>query len=94
MNRVGIVGLGYVGLTLAVTLARRGFTVHGADTSPDVLQSLRAGRPHLYEPGIAEALTEHLGVRLHVDAALTRMYGSLERQAPPTKPGLARSGRG
>ena len=70
MSRVGIVGLGYVGLTLAVTLARRGFTVHGADTAPAVLASLRAGRPHLYEPGVPEALAEHLGTRLHVDAAL------------------------
>ena len=70
MNRVGIVGLGYVGLTLAVTLARRGFTVDGADTSAAVLTALRAGRPHLYEPGVPEALAEHLGRNLHVDAAL------------------------
>ena len=70
MNRVGIVGLGYVGLTLAVTLARKGFEVHGADTSPAVLQALRGGRPHLYEPGVPEALAEYLGTRLHVDGAL------------------------
>jgi UDP-N-acetyl-D-mannosaminuronic acid dehydrogenase len=70
LNRVGIVGLGYVGLTLAVTLARRGFSVHGADTSPAVLAALRAGRPHLYEPGVPEALAETLGRSLHVDAAL------------------------
>jgi UDP-N-acetyl-D-mannosaminuronic acid dehydrogenase len=70
VNRIGIVGLGYVGLTLAVTLARRGFVVHGTDTSPTVLQSLRAGRPHLFEPGVGEALQEQLGTRLHVDAAL------------------------
>jgi UDP-N-acetyl-D-mannosaminuronic acid dehydrogenase len=70
VSRVGIVGLGYVGLTLAVTLARKGFTVHGTDTAPAVLAALRTGRPHLYEPGVPEALVEHLGTRLHVDAAL------------------------
>ncbi len=70
MTRVGIVGLGYVGLTLAVTLARKGFTVHGADTSPAVLEALRAGRPHLYEPGVPEALAETLGRTLSVDGAL------------------------
>jgi len=32
-----------VGLTLAVTLARKGFTVHGVDTSPAVLDALGQG---------------------------------------------------
>jgi UDP-N-acetyl-D-mannosaminuronic acid dehydrogenase len=70
VTRVGVVGLGYVGLTLAVTLARRGFTVHGADASPAVVAALRAKRPHLYEPGVSEALAEHLGRGLTVAASL------------------------
>src|SRR5947208_10077704 len=70
MNTVGVVGLGYVGLTLAVTLARKGFTVHGVDTSPAVLDALAQGRPHLYEPGLDEALGTFLGDRLHVASAL------------------------
>lgn len=70
MSAVGVVGLGYVGLTLAVVLARRGVTVHGVDVSPRVLESLAAGRPHLFEPGVEEGLRELLGERLHVGAAL------------------------
>src|SRR6266581_4514572 len=70
MNTVGVVGLGYVGLTMAVTLARKGFTVHGVDTSPAVLATLARGRPHLYEPGLDEALGTFLGDRLHVASAL------------------------
>jgi UDP-N-acetyl-D-mannosaminuronic acid dehydrogenase len=70
LNRVGIVGLGYVGLTLAVSLAERGFTVHGSDRLAHVVETLRAGRAHVYEPGVAEALSLHMGRRLHVDVDL------------------------
>jgi len=70
MTTVGVVGLGYVGLTLAVTLARKGFIVHGVDTSPAVLDALAQGRPHLYEPGLDEGLGTFLGDRLHVASVL------------------------
>lgn len=70
MNTVGVVGLGYVGLTLAVTLARKGFTVHGMDSSTRVLASLAAKRPHLFEPGVEEGLRAFLGERFHVSPAL------------------------
>jgi UDP-N-acetyl-D-glucosamine dehydrogenase len=33
--RIGVIGLGYVGLPLAVGLARCGYTVAGLDVSPD-----------------------------------------------------------
>ncbi|MBI2526473.1 MAG: nucleotide sugar dehydrogenase [Candidatus Rokubacteria bacterium] len=70
MTAIGVVGLGYVGLTLAVTLCRKGFAVHGMDASPDVLAALGAGRPHLFEPGVEEGLRRFLGERLHVGSAL------------------------
>ena len=41
MKRVGVVGLGYVGLTLAVALARRGCTVYGCDRVPAVVGARR-----------------------------------------------------
>src|SRR5215471_6045629 len=70
MKRVGIVGLGYVGITLAVALARKGFMVFGCDRVPEVVTALAAGRPHIFEPGIAEGLREHLNERLHVSGVL------------------------
>src|SRR5215467_919280 len=69
-NTVGVVGLGYVGLTLAVTLARKGFTVHGVDTSPAVLDALAHGRPHLFEPGVEEGVRAFVGERLHASTRL------------------------
>src|SRR5208337_4163767 len=41
--RVGIVGLGYVGLPLAVEFARAGFTVTGIDISEEKTRRVNAG---------------------------------------------------
>ena len=70
MKRVGVVGLGYVGITLAVALARRGCVVFGCDRAPGVVEALASGQPHIFEPGIAEGLREHLSERLHVSGVL------------------------
>ena len=72
VSTVGVVGMGYVGLTLAVSLARKGFTVHGVDAAPAVLSTLEAGRAHLFEPGVEEGLRAFVGERLHVAASLPR----------------------
>ncbi|HZW72910.1 MAG TPA: NAD(P)-binding domain-containing protein, partial [Caldimonas sp.] len=70
MKRIAVVGLGYVGITLAAALARRGFTVIGYDREPRVREALAHGRPHLYEPGIDEALAETVGRTFHVHSDL------------------------
>ncbi len=43
----GIIGLGYVGLPLAVELARAGYRVLGYDVSKRVVDGLNAGRSHI-----------------------------------------------
>ncbi|HEV8455776.1 MAG TPA: NAD(P)-binding domain-containing protein, partial [Gemmatimonadales bacterium] len=43
----GIVGLGYVGLPLAVELAQAGYRVLGFDLNPEVVEGLNAGRSHV-----------------------------------------------
>lgn len=50
----GIVGLGYVGLPLAVELSRAGFTVLGYDILSSVVDSLNAGRSHIKDVTDAE----------------------------------------
>jgi UDP-N-acetyl-D-glucosamine dehydrogenase len=45
--RCGVVGLGYVGLPLAVELARAGYAVTGIDTSAGVVDAINAGRSHI-----------------------------------------------
>ncbi|MFY1636935.1 nucleotide sugar dehydrogenase [Solwaraspora sp. WMMB335] len=69
-GRIGILGMGYVGLTLAAGLARNGYEVHGVDTETRVLGSLRNGRVHLFEPGLEETLRDALGRNFFVHGML------------------------
>jgi UDP-N-acetyl-D-mannosaminuronic acid dehydrogenase len=55
-GRVAVVGLGYVGLTLAVSMARAGISVIGVEANPTVRASLRARRTTFFEPGVADLL--------------------------------------
>src|SRR5437588_12114812 len=45
--RVGIVGLGYVGLPLAVEFAKAGYTVTGIDVSDEKTRSVNAGESYI-----------------------------------------------
>jgi UDP-N-acetyl-D-mannosaminuronic acid dehydrogenase len=67
---IGVVGLGYVGLTLTAALADKGFTVYGADVSRSVIETLSNGRSHIFEPGVEEVFAAHAGTRIRVDAEL------------------------
>ncbi|WP_207457015.1 nucleotide sugar dehydrogenase [Azospirillum sp. SYSU D00513] len=55
-RNVCVLGLGYVGLTLAVAMADAGFQVHGVEVRKDVLDKLGKGIPHFFEPGLTEKL--------------------------------------
>ena len=59
-DTVGVIGLGYVGLTAAVSLAEVGFEVIGWDACEDIRTSLRRGVPHIYEVGLGGLLRAQL----------------------------------
>lgn len=44
---LGVIGLGYVGLPLAVVLAKAGFSVVGIDSDPAKIKSLKQGRSYI-----------------------------------------------
>src|SRR5678816_95893 len=46
---VGVIGLGYVGLPLAVEMAKAGFHVIGYDVSDRVVSRLTAGHSHIQD---------------------------------------------
>jgi UDP-N-acetyl-D-glucosamine dehydrogenase len=46
-STIGVIGLGYVGLPLAVEFARAGFTVVGFDVSRRVCDTLNSGISHI-----------------------------------------------
>ncbi len=53
---IGIIGLGYVGLPLAVAFAEAGFRTLGFDVKPEVVKGLNEGRSH-----ITDVASERLG---------------------------------
>ena len=55
-NAVVVIGLGYVGLTLAAHMARSGFKVHGVEIRDEVLEPLKNGRAFFLEPGLDSLL--------------------------------------
>ncbi len=57
--RIGILGLGYVGLPLAMEFCREGFRVLGVDVSPARVASLRKGRSY-----VLDVTEDHLAAAL------------------------------
>jgi UDP-N-acetyl-D-glucosamine dehydrogenase len=68
---VGIVGLGYVGLPLAVEMARSGFSVVGLDKSEEVASLINRGESHIADvPGaVMKELVGARKVRATTDAS-------------------------
>ncbi|MEJ2708568.1 MAG: nucleotide sugar dehydrogenase [Anaerolineales bacterium] len=69
-RKIAVLGLGFVGLTLAVVLADAGFEVLGVEQRQDVVESLQQGIPHFYEAGLANQLRTHVGRNLKIAASL------------------------
>lgn len=53
-----VVGLGYVGLTLAVYLVRKGLRVHGVEISESIIESLHKKESHFFEEGFESEIIE------------------------------------
>jgi nucleotide sugar dehydrogenase len=50
--KICVIGLGYVGLTLAIKLAEKNFQVVGIEKDPYIIKQTKKGRSHFYEPQI------------------------------------------
>jgi UDPglucose 6-dehydrogenase len=61
VSKVVIVGLGYVGLTTALGLAKVGHSVVGVEINPERISSLRAGKLPIFEPGLDSELVYSIG---------------------------------
>src|SRR3954454_19853299 len=73
---IGIVGLGYVGLPLAVGFAEAGIDVIGVDVDPGKVAALREGRSH-----IEDIASDRLGAVLERCAFTTRFVELHEAEA-------------
>lgn len=68
---VCVLGMGYVGLTFAISLCRLGFKVIGIESNPEIISELTAGHTHILEPelenGLQIALRDKLLIIKHPD---------------------------
>ncbi len=69
---VAVLGLGFVGLTLAATLADAGLDVVGVETDEGILSSVRSGKAHFHEVGLDPLLAYllekgHLRIASEID---------------------------
>lgn len=54
LNKICVVGLGYIGLPTAAVIAETGIEVIGYDVSQKIVDTINAGRIHIVEPGLAD----------------------------------------
>ncbi len=63
-TQIAVIGLGFVGLTLAVSLANQGHIVTGVDVRTQTIEDLNQGRSHIHEAGLDDMLQVALKQRL------------------------------
>jgi len=73
--RVGILGLGYVGLPLAAEFARSGFEVTGIDPDPAKVEKLRAGESYIDDVSSSELAPLVKQGRLRVSSDFAELAG-------------------
>lgn len=70
--KITVMGLGYIGLPTAITLAGAGYEVCGFDVNPKTIEKLRGGTIHIVEPGLQQAFDAAVaGGHLHFSGELS-----------------------
>ena len=64
--KIGIIGLGYVGLTLAIAAADAGISVYGVEISQTIKNCLQKNKAHFFEPGLDALIRKHNGKNFKV----------------------------
>jgi UDP-N-acetyl-D-glucosamine dehydrogenase len=101
VRTIGVIGLGYVGLPLAVAFAREGCMVIGVDTDSRKIEAIEAGEPYVEDVSAAdlEEIRGRLTVRTgyeelrEADAVLICVPTPLSRNREPDLGPLVEAGR-
>lgn len=67
--RISVVGGGYVGLVSAVCFSELGHTVYLIEIDREKVKSINQGRPLIYEKGLKEMLSAHIGRNMWVNSS-------------------------
>ena len=71
--KIGIVGLGFVGLTFASILANKGYHVIGVDTDKVKIKSIESGKSPFYEPELDNILKKALTKKLFLSENIEKI---------------------
>ena len=74
--KVGIIGLGYVGLPLALTFAKNGFKVYGLDIDKDRIKRLNSGKSYILDVTASEIKETLANKSFNVTADFSRIKES------------------
>jgi UDP-N-acetyl-D-mannosaminuronic acid dehydrogenase len=90
MRDITVVGMGYVGLTLALALSDIGFDVKGYDIDKKLIGDLKKGKSRFYERGLQQYLDHLKGskIKLHSDVKKCQSSIYIITVGTPIKPGL------
>lgn len=64
--KIGIIGLGYVGLTLAIAACDSGIDVRGTEINSKIKDSLKNNKAHFFEPGLDLLIKKYNGNKFKV----------------------------
>lgn len=65
-----ILGLGYVGLTLATVMAESGHMLYGIDIEKNIIDKINSGKAHFYEKGINKKIDSLINRNLFVSNSI------------------------
>jgi UDPglucose 6-dehydrogenase/GDP-mannose 6-dehydrogenase len=78
LNRVSIIGAGYVGLVTGVCLAEKGHEVVCVESDAAKLATIRAGEAPFHEAGLGELVTKHIGKRFRATGSVDEAVATSE----------------
>lgn len=71
--KIGIIGLGFVGLSFATVLGSKGYQVLGIDSDKIKIEQIKSGKPPFYEPKLEILLKQALKKKLKVFSSIDKL---------------------
>ena len=56
MKKIGVVGVGYVGLTFSIVGAKRGLIISGIEKNKNIIKTIENGKAHFFKSGIQKLI--------------------------------------
>jgi UDPglucose 6-dehydrogenase len=74
--KIGIIGLGFVGLSFASVLGSKGYSVIGVDSDKNKIKKIKSGKSPFYEPKLENILKKALSKSLEITSGIEKAVDS------------------